>query len=622
MSYLLGITVGPVQTYIEESRKLGDLCNSSRIISDIMKEVHEHILNLIKTAELIYPNHKYVQDIDYSNYMIFEIEKSINLKSIESQIYERVYYNSEICNDKKIDFNYKNTIKESFHLFWAIEEIKDNKYGECYKNLTELMHNLKNTYEFEQVEQESQEKCLICGKRNVVNLSNFKKEKYKLKEEENLCEVCLFKRNYISSIRYNSVYEIAIINWKSIHEDELKKVTRDLAEIFKNYYKYYNKNEITHLIILLKKTKENLKKDFKENIKMYIDFSLNNIIQLLKDNKKKIVLKKLNNINEEFNNYASELTLDKLINKLSILEKELEDIYKKIQPPNYEYTFIQFDIDNLGCWMSGEYLKDKKNLKNHQKEISLVLCNFSQKLRESLKNKCEIIYSGGDDFLTILPSENIIEVIEIIDKEFKNEVELKLDKYMTYDRRITYSTSITIAQCKDPMSYSLAKTREELKNVKNRYKNESMEKNGVAINYIINNGKEITCYLQKEDLVNYFELIKGFKKVESKLSFSYINNFENEFKMFNFNNISFENAKKIFEIVDCEVKRLISRSKIKGCNEEKVNEYIKNLAKFIRYIFSKNNNELKSNHIVIDFRNVMNILRLYQKLCIDNLNRI
>jgi len=112
-------------------------------------------------------------------------------------------------------------------------------------------------------------------------------------EEENLCEVCLFKRNYISSIRYNSVYEIAIINWKNIHEDELKKVTRDLAEIFKNYYKYYNKNEITHLIILLKKTKENLKKDFKENIKMYIDFSLNNIIQLLKDNKKNIVLKKL-----------------------------------------------------------------------------------------------------------------------------------------------------------------------------------------------------------------------------------------------------------------------------------------------------------------------------------------
>ncbi len=47
---------------------------------------------------------------------------------------------------------------------------------------------------------------------------------------------------------------------------------------------------------------------------------------------------------------------------------------------------------------------------------------------------------------------------------------------MTYDRRITYSTSITIAQCKDPMSYSLAKTREELKDVKNRYKNELIEK--------------------------------------------------------------------------------------------------------------------------------------------------
>lgn len=38
MSYLLGITVGPIQTNIQKSRKLRDLYNSSKIVSDIMKK--------------------------------------------------------------------------------------------------------------------------------------------------------------------------------------------------------------------------------------------------------------------------------------------------------------------------------------------------------------------------------------------------------------------------------------------------------------------------------------------------------------------------------------------------------------------------------------------------------
>ena len=59
MSYLLGITVGPVQSFIEESRKLSDLYSSSDIISRIMKKCYEIIKEKDIDAELIYPKYTF-----------------------------------------------------------------------------------------------------------------------------------------------------------------------------------------------------------------------------------------------------------------------------------------------------------------------------------------------------------------------------------------------------------------------------------------------------------------------------------------------------------------------------------------------------------------------------------
>lgn len=87
MSYLLAITIGPVQSYIEESRKLIDLYNSSKIISDIMREVHRYVLKFNETAELIYPNNNGELNVDCSNYMIFQIDDIINFHNVEHEIY-------------------------------------------------------------------------------------------------------------------------------------------------------------------------------------------------------------------------------------------------------------------------------------------------------------------------------------------------------------------------------------------------------------------------------------------------------------------------------------------------------------------------------------------------------
>ncbi|MDU1443024.1 MAG: type III-B CRISPR-associated protein Cas10/Cmr2 [Clostridium cochlearium] len=614
MSYLLGITIGPVQSYIEDSRKLRDLYGSSKIISDISKEIYEYVKSISKNCEIIYPYHDRIKNVDFSNYMIIKIEDFINLKDVEDKIFNK--FNCKIEDIKK-DFNinfyddYVSNIKDDFYLFWVMEEIEDEKdygYSKAYEKLTKLILDIKNTYEFDKLEQSGGKKCSICGKRNIITnkLENRMRRKYMLNSDEDLCLLCLFKRYYLryeecylEDKNMKSIYEVAIRNWKFKNEDKLIKLTNKLKDLFNEEDKYYNPNEIDNVIKVLE---------------------LKNQIE---NNKNKMIFKNLERkVNKIKSDLKDDIDLKSILEKFKDIKDIMNEIYydKSMELPNYEYAFVQFDIDNLGCWMSGEYLEDKKNLMKYQQKISNTLIKFSQKLSEELTDKCNVIYSGGDDFLSILPKDNIIEVVNKIEELFKNNVENELKEYITYDRKITYSISITIAPCKDPMSYVLNKTKSELENVKNIYKYKQEEKNGVAINYIINNGKSITAYLKQGDLINYIKLIKSFEEIKPDISFAYINNFENEFINFDYNNISFNELKYFIKIAKYELKRMILRCKVKNneIKDENAEEYINDFVEFISEIISSNSDEIKSNHINIDFDNITNIMKIYSKLCKTN----
>lgn len=614
MSYLLGIKVGPVQAYIEESRKLRDLYNSSRIISRIMENIYHYIKDKSSSAELIYPNYTEMsEENDYSNYMVFQIENEISIKDIETQIYMKFAENE---SNELIKI-----FKENFNLFWAMVKFDDSEYDEAYKELTNLISSIKNTYEFEQVYQESGKKCSICGKRNIIKNKN----KSKLNEnEEELCEVCLFKREYKDNLnkKYDSVYTVATSVWEKSNRHMLGEVDAYLEKIFNEKAKYYDKNEINSLI-----------KKFK-GLKIYADklednnCTVPNIIKLLEQNRGRTTLKKVKEINQELKKeFRETVRLDKIINKLEILEEKIENLYKEIDSSNYEYCFIQFDIDNLGRWINGEYLENKKELKEYQKYISNILVKFGKELRVSLADKCSIIYSGGDDFLGILPNENIIRVMEIIDEKFEYIVGKDLIK-CKYDikRKMTYSTSITIAQCKDPMNYSIRKSREELEQVKERFKDNEIPKNGVALNYIINNGKEITCYLKKDKFKTFMDIVKKYKQLRSEISWSYINAFENEFMTFKYDGISFNQLVDFINMTKYELKRLMERSKNieisdkleKETVEKLINKYIQEVISFVTEVIKDSYKEEKANKEFVDFKNIINTMKLNEKFFMIN----
>lgn len=575
MKYLLGITVGPVQTYIEESRKLLDLHNSSRIISDIMKKIINFVRQEDNDVEMIYPNDQYIDDsMDFSNYAVLEISKIIDVGNIENKICS--------CFNKK----YSLDINEVLYIFWAIEEIDNKKYYDCYKELTRYIRSLKNTYDFKQNEQTGGKKCLICGKHNICTSEST--DKYRLNTAEELCPLCLAKRKY-SKNKFDSVYSLAIKKWKQKNEDNLLGITTELDEIFKNKDKYYNKAIIDSIIAMVEQNNDYGKsKKYKE----------------IKDD--------LKNSENDLINY---------IDKFKNIKRNMDKLYfnnktqnGKIKNPNYEYCLIQFDVDDLGKWMSGKYFDNEENLKKYQKNISENLVRFGKKLRKKLDAKCDVIYSGGDDFLGVLSNEDIVGVVKDINNLFELEVQNKIkEEYKKINHEMTYSMSITIAQCKDPMSYALSKTRIELENVKKRYDCDNISKNGVAVNYIINNGKEITCYFKKNKLMMLCEILKGFNDVKELVSFSYINNFENEMLKFNFKYITFEQMQNFCEIANLEFKRLILRSKM-NIKENDSDEYINRVINFTYNIIYENCIEIKSNEEVIDFKNIVNILKINEKL--------
>jgi CRISPR-associated protein Cmr2 len=540
MNYLIGITIGPVQSFIEESKKLKDLKNSSTIISDIMRDIFNYIISKNKNAELIYPRSN-----NFSNSMIIKTDILIDLKDLKNNLYD----------------NYLESLKNIFHIFYAIKEIKNDDYLTSYKSLTTLIRNLKNTYEFENLNFISDKKnCILCGKRPFIKDNN----------GDELCEICNFKREYkryYTDHNFPSVYSVSIKNWINMYKNELSTLQKIIDNTFNPLDKslYYNQSTIENYISLLKKSKT-----------------------------------------EKFENEIKSSP-----NELYKVKEEMDKIFiaNKIPKPNFEYAFIQMDIDNLGNWMSGNYIGKfrQKNLLDFQKNLSDCLKEFSDELKSKLlKNKlCEIIYSGGDDFLAIAPTENVICISKIMKDTFKTIVKNNIKSY----HEITYSLSITIAQCKDPMSYALKKTRSELKNVKNYF----TDKNGIALSYIINNGKEIIGYLKRDSISKYWDLTKNLCSIKDLISYSFINNFEFEFKNFDYEQLSYDETNNLKELQKTELKRLFKRSCKKTENSGNFDLISNEIISFFDKIFTENTLKISPNIYKINFENIMNIFRLLQK---------
>lgn len=562
MSYLLGVTVGPIQTNIQKSRKLRDLYNSSKIVSDIMKKIIKYLKIKDEKLKIIYPSIKDVNNtrIDITNYLICEIN---NIKHLNEM-------REKVLGEFKI-----SVLEEIYFMFWAVEPLEE--YSKTYKKLTKKLRSIKNTYEFKNYEKDVKikKKCSLCGERIREDASE-------------LCEVCNCKRNYDQASngeknnkgeKYKSVYDISIDVWKEKYNKDLLSLNKNLEDLFNNTSRYYSSETVS------------------------------NIIKGLKTNPKKVRQEK--EIDEDLIN--PEMGDLELIDKLNNIRFELDNIYlrdkKPVLKPHYKYCFLQIDVDNLGKWISGKYNDEDDELKENQMQISKILCDFAYKLKEIFKNsKTKVIYAGGDDFLAVLPVECLLDTLKIIEKIFKSTVQDDIDNSLNYSENISYSASVTFANCKDEMSLALRKNREALEKVKNRY----YSKNGICINYIINTSKIINMFLSKNYFNEYVDNLCYFKKVEKYMSFTYIDAIENEFNKMKFEDLETDDFLNIKEMLVLEFKRYLEKNK--GPKDK--NDINGKLLQYFRMHIILFENIINDNEVdgKFDFINLINCFKIYKKL--------
>lgn len=567
MPFLFGFTIGPVQVNIQESKKLKDLYGSSKIISDLMKNAIKYILEKDQDAEIIYPicSNYDTSDVDITNYLICKISDKSIFDNVEKEVFKE-----ELEKFKNIYF-----------LFWAIEEIDERAYAIIYDALTLKLKSAKNTYHFEPMEEAVSGNCIICGK-----------PKEKKKE---LCKMCQGKRTYGIKKNYNSTYSIAIESWKEKYSKELEEVTSLVETIFKNTEKYYDINHI-------------------RNIKRLIDNNQNETNQILKST--------------EMEEDLVETGVDRDILKKNIenIEAALEKIYEtekaSIEKPHYNYCFLQVDVDNLGKWMSGKYIKRSAELKDNQKEISEYLTNFSNQMK--IRFGAYIIYAGGDDLLAVLPPEKVFGMMQDIESIFNQEVTNKINGQDRNEIEITYTTSLTFVGCKNDMASALNENRKTLEAAKKRYEKDARAKEAVGINLIINSGKSLNAYMKKDDMKLFIEnwaLLKETKqklKLEDKnISFAYIDMFELEFEKMNYTDLSRADWISLKQMMQLEFNRyLVKNYKFQDDDislNTAIKDYIKVHGNLLERLIDENKIE-NLNEIKFDFNNLIKILRVYEKL--------
>ncbi len=345
--YLFLFTIGPVQSFIVQTRKTQDLYTGSLLLSDLIDFAMKDIKGV---DEFIFPDknakskpNRFILIIksddvskigeDLSNYVQSKF-KGMALKSFNS-LDEK--YSEGFMN------NFLKQIKNHLQVNWVALRLLGDKsdYAQVYKDIEFNLGAIKNVRNFRQLKERGR-KCSVCGERNVLFYKLTDKERengglakrkndnlleklYTEKEKvmflesdkqggelrmqkgEGLCAVCSTKRFYKSN-SFRSVTWIAAMDW-------INSISEDKQDAYKNLFTNFDE-QLYYA--------ENLHNKYLEEHGHF---------------KKKKCLKDTSVQLKEFY-------------KIKVKDEHGEEV--EIGKPSKYYAIIMFDSDNMGKWLSGD----------------------------------------------------------------------------------------------------------------------------------------------------------------------------------------------------------------------------------------------------------------------------
>ncbi|MGB0524168.1 MAG: type III-B CRISPR-associated protein Cas10/Cmr2 [Flammeovirgaceae bacterium] len=552
MSYLFHLAIGPVQSFIKQSRKTRDLFAGSRLLSNLAGYAYDHVLpQLLEQGEnrdfYIFPHynnaHKpnvLLAEVDLSPTMSiqeFGMKVSADLVSHLEKLVEETFdaYKLELTSTGK------RQILDTFKIYWSACQQTGN-YRKDFLQVIQIMQGAKATRSMKSLPNdafpilpsnmlEQGRKCTLTG--------DYVAKYYRLTDNEKTPPKGVDLYDFLQQGKLQIIVpegaDAATREAKKVifprHKEHSEIKVRHIMQgeglsaisMFKRLYKMEGDNFPSVTQVALMDIEYYFKKQSPEEVLAYCEF-LNqcNIegevdYQLFHEEshtKKKFAECKRFNKAKDFkvkDFYAAFSNLNTLLRK--------HQLYKL----KY-YATLLFDADKMGemlsgnCWMKPDVAEEKANqaLLEFQKKLSERLGEFAREAKafidKSEKGYGRTVYAGGDDFLGFLNLSTLWEAVRQLRTLFDKYVAEPMFDYCRDSgiakptlQPMSFSAGIAIAHYKTPLGVVLDAARAAEKVAK-----KDGGRNAFAISVLKRSGEQLLSYWKWqytdcEPTLNWFE---------------------------------------------------------------------------------------------------------------------
>lgn len=551
MTHLFQFTIGPVQSFISQARKMQDLYAGSQLLAELCKVATDAAAK--EDIQIIFPQ-KVAGVNSVPNRFIGKIE-GIDDQAVLRQKGERIEKAVKerfklIAQDalRKAGIPFENRppgfgdqIDHHLEIYWLFYP-QEGEYKEAYENLEKYLGALKNIRPFVQLP-ETGRKCSLDGERNALffgdgSNKNFIDENKAtelsandswMSENEGLSAVSFVKRHYDSKERpdFESTAGIALASYIENKVDQTA---------YKTYKVLFNGG---------RQFDEQL--CYEENIteKYFKKQGLRN------------VLKKNGGIES--------------------IKEQRQRVFGRAELPKY-YAVLAFDGDSMGKIVGGHFLTSANRLEKFQERVSVLLGEFAKTAQGLVKYPHgQTIYAGGDDFLGLITMDKLFYVLKELRTLFESEVNQKLKAEFSADLKpdfnFTFSAGLAIAHYKMPLHFVLEKVREMEKKAKNAGRNRlafaALKHSGEGHEAIVEWDLQLKDQKWHSQSLTFIEeMLKDLRKrgenKQANFSDTFLRSFEREMAVLQDKEGKLidggREALKLLSIAKAEMNRLIKRS--------------------------------------------------------------
>lgn len=471
-------SVGPVQTFIAEARKLKDLYAGSYLLSYIIKQV---VAELQKNeVEIVFPQPDYpsmpnrvicMTSYDQEAEIERLAEKITNtaqctLKNIAQTIATKYDIQSDYFDDE---------IAHQLEIYWVAKKVTD--YQQDYQQLQTDMRRVKRLRTFSYKEYPSGKNCSLNSSKRAI---------FTLKDEDD-------KHN-----KRNGLMEGAVLLRASACGTALKK------------------NEALSSSAFIKRFLSDAKLDeYNARFPSVCNIAIGNRLEIIgldvDDNEASGILQL--SAGNQLDKH--EFTPDE--------EEHIHHIFACIQqakiPLTEYYAVIKFDGDSIGNLYNKATIKPQKDRKEFHKFLSEEIMRFAQKVKGKMKKgDGVIVYAGGEDFLGFVSIDALFPVLSSFRRAFDS---IDISEYVE-DRKLTFSAGITIAHYHE----MLEDVMRDVNQAEEFAKEIDEEKDATAIFLNIRAGETVKTRIKFGNECENLELIERIIRnlKEKKVSNSFIYN--------------------------------------------------------------------------------------------------